>query len=176
MSTSKTITRTDLKNILEEAGNIGTTVDGSDVPTSGKFAKFDSGANMNSADMTAAQVTSFISGLNTGVSDYVQRSEVDSIIKVQSTIIASRTYAANAAYWIYSDDVHPDQLTGYTPIAVLQGCARNTTSNGSLLVVQIVIIRELYGDRFAGCVRNLSTSAVTDELILPVLYIKDEFL
>lgn len=172
MSTSKTITRTDLKNILEEAGNIGTTVDGSDVPTSGKFAKFDSGANMNSADMTAAQVTSFISGLNTGVSDYVQRSEVDSIIKVQSTTIPSRTYTANAAYWIYSDDVHPDALTGYTPIGVLQA----TPTTSAQLICQITLIRESYGDRFVGCVRNIYSSDVTDSIKVPVLYIKDEFL
>ena len=172
MSTSKTITRTDLKNILEEAGNIGTTVDGSDVPTSGKFAKFDSGANMNSADMSDAQVTSFISGLNTGVSDYVQRSEVDSIIKVQSTIITSRTYTANAAYWIYSDDVHPDTLTGYTPIGVLQAYPNNT----SLLICQITLLRESYGDRFVGFIRNINSSDITDTITVPVLYIKDEFL
>lgn len=172
MSTSKTITRTDLKNILEEAGNIGTSVDGTDTPTSGKLAKFDSGANMNSADMTAAQVTSFISGLNTGVSDYVQRSEVDSIIKVQSTIIPSRTYTANAAYWIYEDDVHPDTLTGYTPIGVLQA----TPSSYAQLICQVTLIRETYGDRFIGFIRNIYSSDITDSISIPVLYIKDEFL
>ena len=172
MSTSETITKTDLKNILEAAGNIGTSVDGTDTPTSGKFAKFDSGANMNSADMTAAQITSFIGGLNTGVSDYVQRSEVDSIIKVQSTIIPSRTYTANAAYWIYADDVHPDTLTGYTPIGVLQA-SPNASAN---LICQITLIRETYGDRFAGFVRNIYSSNITDSITVPVLYIKDEFL
>ena len=172
MSTSKTITRTDLKNILEEAGNIGTSVDGTDTPTSGKLAKFDSGANMNSADMTAAQVTSFISGLNTGVSDYVQRSEVDSIIKVQSTTIPSRTYTANAAYWIYADDVHPDTLTGYTPIGVLQA----TPGSSANLVCQIALIRETYGDRFVGFVRNIGSTDITDSVLIPILYIKDEFL
>lgn len=172
MSTSKTITRTDLKNILEEAGNIGTSVDGTDTPTSGKIAKFDSGANMNSADMTAAQVTSFISRLNTGVSDYVQRSEVDSIIKVQSTIIPSRTYAGNMSYWIYDDDVHPDTLTGYTPIGVLQASA----SSSSGLVSQITLIPESYGSRFVGVVRNILAADITDSITVPVLYIKDEFL
>lgn len=172
MSTSKTITRTDLKNILEEAGNIGTSVDGTDTPTSGKLAKFDSGANMNSADMTAAQVTSFISGLNTGVSDYVQRSEVDSIIKVQSTILPSKTYTANSAYWIYADDIHPDTLTGYTPIGVLQA----TTSEYSGLICQITLLRETYGDRFVGSIRNIESTNITDSISVPVLYIKDEFL
>ena len=172
MSTSKTITRTDLKNILEEAGNIGGGAEGTDTPTAGKIAKFDSGANMNSEDMSAAQVTSFISGLNTGVSDYVQRCEVDSIIKVQSTIITSRTYTANAAYWIYSDDVHPDTLTGYTPIGVLQAYPNNT----SLLICQITLLRESYGDRFVGFIRNINSSDITDTITVPVLYIKDEFL
>ena len=170
MSTSKTITRTDLKNILEEAGNIGGGAEGTDTPTSGKLAKFDSGANMNSADMTAAQVTSFISGLNTGVSDYVQRSEVDSIIKVQSTLLPSTSYAAGVTT-IVSKNWYPDELTGYTPIGTLQG-----TGSQSGIVCQVSMYRESYGNQFVGTVMNTTGAAVTDTLRVPVLYIKDEFL
>lgn len=63
MSTSETITKTDLKNILEAAGNIGQ-VDSTPTPTASKVSEFDAAAQMNSTDMTSSEVTSFVEDLN----------------------------------------------------------------------------------------------------------------
>ena len=63
MSTSETITKTDLKNILEAAGNIGQ-VDSTPTPTASKVSEFDAAAQMNSTDMTSQEVTSFVEDLN----------------------------------------------------------------------------------------------------------------
>ena len=63
MSTSETITKTDLKNILEAAGNIGS-VDSTPTPTASKVSEFDAAAQMNSTDMTSQEVTSFVEDLN----------------------------------------------------------------------------------------------------------------
>lgn len=63
MSTSETITKTDLKNILEAAGNIGS-VDSTAIPTASKVSEFDAAAQMNSTDMTSSEVTSFVEDLN----------------------------------------------------------------------------------------------------------------
>lgn len=63
MSTSETITKTDLKNILEAAGNIGS-VDSTPTPTASKVSEFDAAAQMNSTDMTSSEVTSFVEDLN----------------------------------------------------------------------------------------------------------------
>ena len=63
MSTSETITKTDLKNILEAAGNIGQ-VDSTPTPTAGKVSEFDAAANINSTDMSANELTSFLENLD----------------------------------------------------------------------------------------------------------------
>lgn len=62
MSTSETITKTDLKNILEAAGNIGS-VDSTATPTAGKVSEFDANAQINSTDMTAAEVEDFVDAI-----------------------------------------------------------------------------------------------------------------
>lgn len=63
MSTSETITKTDLKNILEAAGNIGQ-VDSTPTPTAGKVSEFDAAANINSTDMTSGELTTFLENLD----------------------------------------------------------------------------------------------------------------
>lgn len=63
MSTSETITKTDLKNILEAAGNIGQ-VDSTPTPTAGKVSEFDAAANINSTDMSASELTTFLENLD----------------------------------------------------------------------------------------------------------------
>ena len=63
MSTSETITKTDLKNILEAAGNIGQ-VDSTPTPTAGKVSEFDAAANINSTDMSANELETFLDNLD----------------------------------------------------------------------------------------------------------------
>lgn len=63
MSTSETITKTDLKNILEAAGNIGQ-VDSTPTPTAGKVSEFDAAANINSTDMSANELETFLENLD----------------------------------------------------------------------------------------------------------------
>ena len=63
MSTSETITKTDLKNILEAAGNIGQ-VDSTPTPTAGKVSEFDAAANINSTDMTSGELETFLDNLD----------------------------------------------------------------------------------------------------------------
>lgn len=68
MSTDNTITKTDLKNILEEIGNIGGSGDATPTPTANATAAFDSSAHMNSEDMTSSEVEDFVDELNVGAS------------------------------------------------------------------------------------------------------------
>lgn len=66
MSTDNTITKTDLKNILEEIGNIGGgggSVDSTSIPTASKVSEFDSNAKMNSTDMGSSDVSTFVNDL-----------------------------------------------------------------------------------------------------------------
>lgn len=85
MSTDNTITKTDLKNILEEIGNIGGSSDATPTPTANATAAFDSSAHMNSEDMSSSDVSNFIDGLNTTVGDYIQRDELADYIVEQGT-------------------------------------------------------------------------------------------
>ena len=68
MSTDNTITKTDLKNILEEIGNIGGSGDATPTPTANATAAFDSSAHMNSEDMTSSEVEDFVEDLDIGAS------------------------------------------------------------------------------------------------------------
>ena len=93
-------------------------------------------------------------------------------IIVQTTTLPSTSYAANTATWVYSKDWHPTTVNGYTPIGVLQA----TPNNNNNLISQVAIIYETYGDRFVGFVRNITSSAVTDTIAVPVLYIRTSLL
>jgi hypothetical protein len=64
MSTDNTITKTDLKNILEEIGNIGGSGDATPTPTANATAAFDSSAHINSEDMTSSEVEDFVDELD----------------------------------------------------------------------------------------------------------------
>ena len=70
-------------------------------------------------------------------------------------------------------DKHPTAVTGYTAIGVLQG---TPDTGGSALLVQISITYDSYQDRFVGFVRNVSSSAQTTTLELPILYIRNDLL
>lgn len=54
-------------------------------PTASTISKFDSSAKMNSTDMSSSDIDTFIAGLNTGVSDYIQRSELGDYVIEQSS-------------------------------------------------------------------------------------------
>lgn len=89
MSTSETITKTDLKNILEAAGNIGQ-VDSTPTPTAGKVSEFDAAANINSTDMSASELTTFLENLDPhGSGGGVQDVEVKGQSVVDSNGVAT---------------------------------------------------------------------------------------
>lgn len=93
--------------------------------------------------------------------------------KVQTMTLPSATYSANSTHWVYNDDVHPPAVDGYTAIGVLQGTPDN---GGSALITQVGILYEDYGDRFVGFIRNVSSSAQTTTILLPILYIRNDLL
>ena len=93
---------------------------------------------------------------------------LNNAVIVQTTTLPSTTYSANTATWVYSNDWHPTTITDYTPIGALQA----TPNNSGQLIPQVTIIKESYGDRFVGFVRNISSSNVTDTIAVPVIYIR----
>ena len=99
-------------------------------------------------------------------------SNLKSPIIIRSTTLPSTSYAANTATWVYSKDWHPTTVNGYTPIGVLQA----TPNNNGGLICQATIIRESYGDRFVGFVRNITSSAITDTIAVPIIYIRNDLL
>lgn len=100
-------------------------------------------------------------------------SKVKTPFKVQTMTLPSATYSATTTHWIYNDDVHPPAVDGYTAIGVLQGTPDN---GGSALMVQVAILYEDYGDRFVGFIRNVSSSAQTTTILLPILYIRNDLI
>ena len=91
-------------------------------------------------------------------------------IKVSYYTLQSHTYPANASWWLYSEDLHAVTISGYTPIATLQG----TPGAQGALVPHVIIDYPTYGDRFAGGVRNTSSASITDAVAIPVLYIRND--
>ena len=88
MSTSETITKTDLKNILEAAGNIGQ-VDSTSTPTAGKVSEFDAAANINSTDMSTSELETFLENLDPYGSGGVKDVEVKGQSVVDSNGVAT---------------------------------------------------------------------------------------
>lgn len=93
--------------------------------------------------------------------------------KVKTMTLDSASYSANTTKWVYSDDLHPPLIKGYTAIGVLQG---TPDSGGSALIVQVAILYDTLGDRLAGFIRNVSSSAQTTSIKLPILYIRNDLL
>lgn len=65
---------------------VAPSVTSTDIPTADTIAEFDSSAHMNSADMSAQDVDSFINNLNASPSDYVQRSELKKCAQIGGII------------------------------------------------------------------------------------------
>lgn len=86
--------------------------------------------------------------------------------------IPSREYAANASFWLYSQNYQVPEHTGYTPI----GLIGVNPSNQSLLICNPILEYPVYGRRLAGYVRNSGTSALTDTIVLRILYVKTSML
>lgn len=93
-------------------------------------------------------------------------------VKVQSTTLPSATYNANSYTWVYNNDWHAATIAGYTAIGVLQA----TPNNNAGLICQVTLNQSLYGDRFIGLVRNITSSNATDTIQIPVLYIRSDLL
>lgn len=84
--------------------------------------------------------------------------------------ISSRSYAANAAYWFYNNNVKIPQITGYTPVGAF--CC--TSNSGGLIVCPLV--RSADSNNLYGFVRNITSSAITQEINIPIMYVKDALL
>lgn len=93
-------------------------------------------------------------------------------VKVQSTTLPSATYNANSYTWVYSNDWHAASIAGYTAIGALQA----TPNNSASLICQVTLNQSLYGDRFIGFVRNITSSNATDTIQIPILYIRSDLL
>ena len=65
---SKTITKNDLKTILDNVLPADQST-GTSIPTADKTAKFDTAAHMNSSDMSAQDISDFVDSLNASASD-----------------------------------------------------------------------------------------------------------
>ena len=82
--------------------------------------------------------------------------------------IPSRTYAANSTTWLYSLNLNVPQHEGYIPV----GIVGVSPSAQSLLVCAPIVVYPSYGHRIAGYIRNTGSSALTDSIILSLLYVK----
>lgn len=111
--------------------------------------------------------------METGIYNNDQRLDTLSTppVLVRFFTVPSYTYAADAAHWVYGDNLQAPTVAGYTPVGVLQATPE---SGGAGLVIQIVINYESFGSRFAGLVRNVTSSAITQSFKIPVLYIRDD--
>ena len=133
-------------------------------PTADTISKFDSSAKMNSTDMSSADVSSFVAGLNTGVSDYVQRSEVifDEPFHIETV---SKTVTINATSGATFSMTIPT-VSGYTPVAI----ARFEQNHGnSVFVTSQASLSSLY-------LYNSYSSSQSTTLTVDYLYIKDTLL
>lgn len=93
-------------------------------------------------------------------------------IKIKTYTTPSITVAANGSTWVYSLDLHPTAISGYTPV----GMFNPTPNNQSSLICQMCLNKEAYGDRFAGVIRNVSSSQLSDTFAIPVMYVKTDLL
>ena len=134
-------------------------------PTANTIAEWDSDAHMNSADMTSQEVDDFVDGLNP---QYLRSAPI--IVKTYTT--PSITVSANGANWVYSLDLHPDAVSGYTPV----GCFNSTPNNQSSLICQMTFNFEIYGSRFVGVIRNMTSGSLSDTFTIPVLYLRNDLL
>jgi phage-related protein len=110
-----------------------------------------------------------------GISNTLERSislDTRSPVVIKQFAVPSTAWASGNN-WVYSKDWHPTAVTGYTPIAVLQGTPE---SGGGALVLQIALNYETYGDRFVGLVRNIGSSSVTQGFNIPILYIRNDLM
>lgn len=95
-------------------------------------------------------------------------SRLKSPIIARTMSISSRTYAANAAHWFYSDNITIPAITGYTPIGFV-GAGQNS---GGLITVPYLIAP----NRVAGFARNITSADISIEINLNVLYMRNELL
>lgn len=91
-------------------------------------------------------------------------------VKIKTYTTPSITVSGNNATWVYSLDLHPDTISGYTPV----GCFNPTPNSQSSLICQMTLVPETYGSRFVGVVRNITSGSLSDTFAIPVLYFRDD--
>lgn len=93
--------------ITPGSGGGGGTVDSTAIPTANKVSEFDSNAKMNSTDMTAAQVSTFVGNLNclNEITDDMNSEEVEDFVDdvaIPGAVIADYIIEENTSgIWTY---------------------------------------------------------------------------
>ena len=84
----------------------------------------------------------------------------------------STSFPATTATSAYTQGWEARTISGYTPIGVLQA----TPTSYGRLISQVTLNYGTYGNRFVGYVFNTYTSALTDTITIPVLYMRNDLI
>lgn len=84
----------------------------------------------------------------------------------------SKSFPSATATSVYAEGWEARTISGYTPIGVLQG----TPNTYGRLIAQVALNYGTYGNKFLGFVFNTYSSALTDTIMIPVLYIRNDLL
>lgn len=84
----------------------------------------------------------------------------------------STSFPATTATSAYAKGWEARTIPGYTPIGVLQA-SPNTYGR---LISQVMLNYGTYGNNFVGFVFNTYSSALTDTIVIPVLYMRNDLL
>lgn len=124
-------------------------------------------------EMELATFTVGVSALSDVVETYetIKGAKEPPII-IDYYVTPSTQYAANTATWVYSKGWAPTSIAGYTPVGVLT----SSPDSSNMLIAQITLITNTYGTTFVGKVNNLSSSAITNTITIPVLYIRNDLI
>lgn len=112
MSTSKTVTQTDLTNVL---GSVS-----SSTPTAKKFARFDTAAHLNSTDMSDSDVNTLISDVieGDGFSDIGQKNADLIAEDLTNTLTARSDYLSGTVKYDKVGDLVIVYVNGTTSAAI----------------------------------------------------------